>query len=317
MDAPCSRKDTIGGGMKEQTSEAVPLVKQHQTMAAREDYKAVVTEKLKRTVEANDMVGDDLVAAAPALQEAHDSVMEARKVRALAQNIKDLDEMSAWEIRINPWLVRALMTHGEANVSEEMEILGIVAALMCSFVVGVVMEPPEDVSRLSANAFLVSFSGTLCSTVTSAMCLIRFAPLPREDRVTVMREYGVFLWIPSLSLVVGVAFLIVAMVDVTLTMHADLYSSPVASTAIGTMLLCIVVLIWINHGVGELSRKSLMRRMRQDARVTMAVDLPKTRKAEYEFKKIEKVVLPKLEAFYSVVAEEAELRKELEKLEAS
>ena len=74
-------------------------------------------------------------------------------------------------------------------------------------------------------------------------------------------------------------------------------------------MLGIVVLMWISHGVGELSRKSLMRHLREDTRVTMAIDLPRTRNAETIYKDVEKVVLPKLE-------DEVETRKTFAALEA-
>ena len=260
----------------------------------------------------NSAVATDLMNAAPALERSYQDMMDYRSVETVYGDLRKLEQMSVWKMRINPWLVDALMTHGEASISGEMEILGIVAALLCSFVVGAVIEPPEDISRLGANAFLVSFGGTLCSTVTSAMCLIRFAQLPAKERVAVMEVYGTFMWIPSLSLVVGVVFLLVAMMDVAMTLHADLYHSPIAIITTATTALCIIMLMWINRGVTELSRDCLMERLRENTDVSIALHMPKAVDAESTYKAVSEVVKPKVEALLTSLAGTASAREKLE-----
>jgi hypothetical protein len=260
----------------------------------------------------NSAAATDLMNAAPALERCYQTVMDYRSVETVYGDLRKLEQMSVWKMRINPWLVDALMTHGEASISGEMEILGIVAALLCSFVVGAVIEPPEDISRLGANAFLVSFGGTLCSTVTSAMCLIRFAQLPAKERVAVMEVYGTFMWIPSLSLVVGVVFLLVAMMDVAMTLHADLYHSPIAIITTATTALCIIMLMWINRGVTELSRDCLMERLRENTDVSIALHMPKAVDAESTYKAVSESVKPKVEALLTSLAGTASAREKLE-----
>ena len=152
--------------------------------------KAYLTRKLEQSHSMIEACAADFSGAVPALVSSRDEVMRYREVQVAMQNLDKLSQMSASQMRINPWLVKALITHGEACVSGEMEILGIVAALLCSFVVGPVIDPPADIPDLGANAFLISFYGTLCATATSAMCLIHFAAEPAEERVAVMEARG-------------------------------------------------------------------------------------------------------------------------------
>jgi hypothetical protein len=104
------------------------------------------------------------------------------------------------------------------------------------------------------------------------------------------------------------------MMDVTMTLHADLYHSPIAIITTATMVLCVIVLMWINRGVTELSRNRLMERLRHNTNVSFALHMPKAVDAEGTYKEVYESVKPKIKELRRLLAGTASARDKLKQL---
>ena len=128
-----------------------------------------------------------------------------------------------------------------------------------------------------------------------------------------MRQvYGVFLWIPSLSMLTGVIALLVAIMDVAINLYPELYQSAVTIIFTVMLLFCTLTLFYISNGIDMLVRERLIKRLRDDTLVTLSTMLPSVSStdAEQRYKLVADVVLPKVENLrkcYALVAKERQM----------
>lgn len=153
----------------------------------------------------------DLAGAMPAYQRTSEEMSDAAAQFERVRDASIAATLTPGQLFRNPWYVRALLRM-ENNATSEMETVGVIAALICSFVAALVMEPPQGSDFFFALTSSISFYTTLSSTLVSTILFARFRSVPPEMEVDIMRTFGLLFWIPIVLLLIGGFTLFLAMV---------------------------------------------------------------------------------------------------------